>query len=1071
MRTIYVSPEFPLNRRMRKDVRRGKLQVIREGGERSSLGGGIPSGKKRGLRTTGSRLVCMADNGAEVGGGLGSQAAFIDELSCKRKRFVQEAEDTIDFEHFVRLYNDHAHFVYEVAQNAEDASASRLRIGIEEGRIVVAHNGRDFNCADVESVTKIARTSKGQTEQIGKFGIGFKSVFALTDRPEIHSGGFHFSIEKLVIPSRIQAEGNGQGTLIALPLKESASNLIGDVANKMNYLLHAPEDILLFLEKVREFRMRWGDCLEDVVLHKDEEFHCSATGLDSAVAVIMGGANGTRRFRVFRRERMEVAYLLACDAKDEGEFMPEQNPPVSVYFPTGSRPGLHFRLHIPYTPDASRQSINYRDQNNALLTADAARLVADTLPVLRDEKLLTSSFIQGILPDISKFNQDVYLDSSDPAHLHLAVAQEIKAMFASGEQLLPAADGGYVAASDAILGLENLREFLSEEDAQKIWKRGKWIDPDLRGNSMLVALGIPQVRLQNFAASVGDDFFQQQDDDWLLRFYGALADKFPYGWGANPAVSEPLSRKAFVRLENGECVAPGLQKIYLSGGKNDRFPTVKRMFLDDERAGKLFRDVMGLRAPDLGDVVAQFIAPHYPADADPNVNESGHAEDMRIAIKAMDEFPERVLSALSGRLFVMARIGADAPKLCKPEDCYFPSKRTKAWFKGMNIPFVDVKFYDERFSDKWRDMFAKLGVAEDIRIRHDCDYTANQQGCFRYGENGFNPLFDIHGLDFVMRNMSFQRSKIAWEIAVTKCHMIRGFISYWSKKIPREMRVRELSDAGKKLSGFSWLYNQDRKLINKSRHGEITLPDLVRAGYSDCGTDRARIVAEIIGLEIGGNEEKQNVNVLSTVTVPQEEYEELKRKADALDRLLQKDKIESQITDFDVLPEDALIGPPKVVDSSRRRPPRSGVSRENRDATVDISPETNPDSDERIHDDGSIGEWAETYAQRCLEEKFPGASVESGNADGQRAEGYDLQVVRPDSSVLFIEVKGKKGEKPSYVDVTRAQWEKAKQEGENYWLVVVVGVGQKNADWRVIKNPAEEFRAGKLDAHPVRVWL
>ena len=71
MRTIYVSPEFPLNRRMRKDVRRGKLQVVREGGERSPLGGGIPSGKGRGLRTTGSRLVCMADNGAEVGGGNG----------------------------------------------------------------------------------------------------------------------------------------------------------------------------------------------------------------------------------------------------------------------------------------------------------------------------------------------------------------------------------------------------------------------------------------------------------------------------------------------------------------------------------------------------------------------------------------------------------------------------------------------------------------------------------------------------------------------------------------------------------------------------------------------------------------------------------------------------------------------------------------------------------------------------------------------------------------------------------------------------------------------------------------
>ena len=40
MTTIHVPPEFPLNRRMRKAVRRGKLRVVREGGERSGPGGG-----------------------------------------------------------------------------------------------------------------------------------------------------------------------------------------------------------------------------------------------------------------------------------------------------------------------------------------------------------------------------------------------------------------------------------------------------------------------------------------------------------------------------------------------------------------------------------------------------------------------------------------------------------------------------------------------------------------------------------------------------------------------------------------------------------------------------------------------------------------------------------------------------------------------------------------------------------------------------------------------------------------------------------------------------------------------
>ena len=69
MRTIYVSPDFPLNRRMRKDIRRGKLQVVREGGERLTMGGEIPSGIGRAFRTFSSPLVCMADNGADAGVG------------------------------------------------------------------------------------------------------------------------------------------------------------------------------------------------------------------------------------------------------------------------------------------------------------------------------------------------------------------------------------------------------------------------------------------------------------------------------------------------------------------------------------------------------------------------------------------------------------------------------------------------------------------------------------------------------------------------------------------------------------------------------------------------------------------------------------------------------------------------------------------------------------------------------------------------------------------------------------------------------------------------------------------
>ena len=106
MQTICVSPEFPLNRRMRKAVRRGKLQVVRVPGERLSLGGGTAVEARRSVRTFSSPLVCMADNGAEVGGKLGggngekesqeNQTEKKGKLSFRRPNIPSTAEEHLE---------------------------------------------------------------------------------------------------------------------------------------------------------------------------------------------------------------------------------------------------------------------------------------------------------------------------------------------------------------------------------------------------------------------------------------------------------------------------------------------------------------------------------------------------------------------------------------------------------------------------------------------------------------------------------------------------------------------------------------------------------------------------------------------------------------------------------------------------------------------------------------------------------------------------------------------------------------------------------------------------------------
>lgn len=100
------------------------------------------------------------------------------------------------------LYPDNAHFIYELLQNAEDPRASIVRFTLTGDAVEFEHDGeRLFDLRDVESITSIgASTKRDDPTSIGKFGVGFKAVFAYTHTPEIHSGEFHFRIRDLVLP-------------------------------------------------------------------------------------------------------------------------------------------------------------------------------------------------------------------------------------------------------------------------------------------------------------------------------------------------------------------------------------------------------------------------------------------------------------------------------------------------------------------------------------------------------------------------------------------------------------------------------------------------------------------------------------------------------------------------------------------------------------------------------------------------------------------------------------------------------------------------------------------------------
>jgi hypothetical protein len=110
-------------------------------------------------------------------------------------------EGTRHLEFLQRLYAERTHFIFELLQNAEDAHASQMTFVLEQRRLLVQHDGRLFNERDVRGICGVSVSTKDEElTAIGRFGIGFKSVYAYTTQPEVHSGGEHFRIRHYVRP-------------------------------------------------------------------------------------------------------------------------------------------------------------------------------------------------------------------------------------------------------------------------------------------------------------------------------------------------------------------------------------------------------------------------------------------------------------------------------------------------------------------------------------------------------------------------------------------------------------------------------------------------------------------------------------------------------------------------------------------------------------------------------------------------------------------------------------------------------------------------------------------------------
>ncbi|MCC9157797.1 molecular chaperone Hsp90 [Streptomyces parvulus] len=367
-----------------------------------------------------SMFVRPAAEGADPFGTARLRRGVLDAWATSPARFREDANAEEDL--VLGGYRDR--LVVELAQNAADAAArsgvpGRLRLTLRDDVLVAANTGAPLDATGVESLSTLRASAKRDAGDgaVGRFGVGFAAVLAVTDEPAVvgrqggvrwslaeardlaadsagHSAGLgdeirrrdgHVPLLRLPFP----AEGSAPGpydTAVILPLRDPAA---ADLAER---LLNAVDDALLLALPG----------LAEVVVEVGDDVRTLTRRTEDGLTVVEDTVEGTTRWRTTAahgpltadlladrpveerlRPHWSVTWAVPVDA-DGAPARPRTSPVVHAPTPSDEPLGVPALLIATYPLDTTRRHAAPGPLTDFLTerAADAyAGLLADWRPV------------------------------------------------------------------------------------------------------------------------------------------------------------------------------------------------------------------------------------------------------------------------------------------------------------------------------------------------------------------------------------------------------------------------------------------------------------------------------------------------------------------------------------------------------------------------------------------------------------------------------------------------------------------------------------------------------------------
>lgn len=296
--------------------------------------------------------------------------------------------------------------MFELIQNAADAihlggdSGGHITVELTKDYLRVSNSGAPLDQDGVKALLQ-ADTSSKRDNQIGRFGIGFKSLLNLGGRVEIlsRSIGLRFDPEEtrkrirreIGLPSNAHAPGmrladcldpNEEDSLFHIPEYNTSDTIVTAELDTPDAFSHLKKEIdsfpaqfLLFLEADVALRFAVnGETRREIMKHKSqngkgfvdilEDEDVRSWRLFKADIVIDDNAALRDATQMQQRDTVPLSWAVPTTGRDEeGRFW--------AFFPTNSANGLKGILNAPWKLNSDRTAVIAGPWNTSLMEAAA----------------------------------------------------------------------------------------------------------------------------------------------------------------------------------------------------------------------------------------------------------------------------------------------------------------------------------------------------------------------------------------------------------------------------------------------------------------------------------------------------------------------------------------------------------------------------------------------------------------------------------------------------------------------------------------------------------------------------